>query len=156
LLTVTVTNSKMVKCILFFLITVCFSSTSWVANDISGVWINADKDAHIKLYSSYGKYYGQVVWMKQPIDSATGKPQLDKFNGDPKLRTRPVMNMIVLKDLVFDAKDQQWEGGTIYNPKAGNTFDLFCKMIDKNTLEMHFYLTVTTIGKTFNWKRVTP
>lgn len=133
---------------------VCLSSTSWVANDISGTWINADKDAHIKIYSSYGKFYGQVVWMKSPLDSATGKPQLDKFNKDPKLRSRPVMNMIVLKDLEFDAGDQEWQGGTIYNPKGGDSYDLFCKMKDKNTLEMHFYLTIPTRGRTFDWKRV--
>lgn len=144
----------MIRCTIFFMLSVCLSSTSWVANDISGTWINADKDAHIKIYSSYGKFYGQVVWMKSPLDSTTGKPQLDKFNKDPKLRSRPVMNMIVLKNLEFDAEDQEWQGGTIYNPKGGDSYDLFCKMKDKNTLEMHFYLTIPTLGRTFDWKRI--
>lgn len=143
----------MIRCILFFVISICFSS-SWVANDISGTWINADKDAHIKIYSSYGKFYGQVVWMKAPLDSITKKPQLDKFNKDPKLRSRPVMNMIVLKNLEFNADDQQWRGGTIYNPKDGSSYDVYIKMTDKNSIELRFYLTLESLGKTFYWTRV--
>ncbi|MDQ3109799.1 MAG: DUF2147 domain-containing protein [Bacteroidota bacterium] len=144
----------MIRFFILFLISVCFSSTSWVANDISGTWMNADKDAHIKIYGSYGKYYGQIVWMKEPLDSITGKPQLDKLNKDPKLRSRPVMNMIIISGLEFDAGDQEWTDGTIYNPKGGDSYDLYCKMKDKNTLEVHFYMTITTIGKTFFWTRV--
>jgi uncharacterized protein (DUF2147 family) len=144
----------MIRFIVLFLITTCFSSATWVANDLSGTWMNADKDAHIKIYSAYGKFYGQVVWMKVPNDSVTGKPQLDKFNKDPKLRSRPVLNMVIISGLEYDADDQEWTGGTIYNPKGGDSYDLQCKLIDKNTLEVHFYLTVTTIGKKFLWTRV--
>jgi uncharacterized protein (DUF2147 family) len=144
----------MIRLVIFFVISVCLSSTTWVANDVSGTWINADKDAHIKIYSSYGKFYGQVVWMKAPLDSVTKKPQLDKFNKDPKLRSRPVMNMIVLKDLTFDADAQQWKGGTIYNPKDGSSYDVYLKLKDKNMLELRFYLTLESLGKTFFWTRV--
>lgn len=144
----------MIRCILFLFITTCFSSPSWISTDISGTWMNADKDAHIKIYPSYGKFYGQIVWMKQPNDSLTGKPQLDKLNKDPKLRSRPVMNMVIIRDLVFDAGDQEWQDGVIYNPKGGDSYDLNCKLIDKNKLEVHFYMTVQAIGKTFYWTRI--
>ncbi len=144
----------MIRLFVFLFFATCISSTSWVSTDLSGTWMNADKDAHIKIYPSYGKFYGQVVWMKQPNDSITGKPQLDKFNKDPKLRSRPVMNMVIIRDLAFDTKDQEWTGGTIYNPKGGDSYDLYCKLIDKNTLEVHFYMTLPTLGKTFQWTRV--
>ncbi len=145
---------KMIRSLFFFFISVCFSSSSWIANDISGVWVNSDKDAHIKIYASYGKYYGHVVWMKTPIDSTTGKPQLDKLNKDTDLRSLPVMNMIVLMNLEFDADDQEWNGGTIYNPKSGSSYDVFCRMIDEDTLEMHFYLSFQSLGKIFLWNRI--
>jgi uncharacterized protein (DUF2147 family) len=145
----------MIRAVLFFLLTACFLSGSWVANDISGIWVNNDKDAHIKIFSSYGKFYGQVVWMKCPNDSATGKPQLDKFNKDPKLKSRPVMNMIVLSDLEFDSENQEWNNGKIYNPKTGSYYDIFCTLKDKNTLEMHFYITLRSVGKLFYWNRLT-
>jgi uncharacterized protein (DUF2147 family) len=144
----------MIRPILFFFISICFSTPTWIANDISGIWVNSDQDAHIKIYSSNGKFYGHVVWMKMPNDSVTGKPQLDKFNKDPNLRSRPIMNLVVLKDLSFDSENQEWNGGTIYNPKSGSTYDVFSKMMDKNTLEMHFYISIPSLGKTFNWTRV--
>ncbi|CAN5916336.1 DUF2147 domain-containing protein [soil metagenome] len=144
----------MIRLILFLFIATGFSSSSWVSTDISGTWMNADKDAHIKIYPSYGKFYGQIVWMKQPNDSVTGKPQLDKFNKDPKLRSRPVLNMVIIRDLEFDSGDQEWSGGKIYNPKGGDSYDLFCKLIDKNTLEVHFYMTIPALGRTFTWTRI--
>lgn len=144
----------MIRIAFFFLISFCFSSSAWVGNDISGVWINSDADAHIKMYHSYGKYYGQVVWMKDPLDSITGKPQLDKLNKDPKLRSRAVMNLLVVQNLSFDAKDQEWSGGTIYNPKSGTSYDMSVKMIDKQKLEVLFYVKLRSVGKTVYWTRI--
>jgi uncharacterized protein (DUF2147 family) len=144
----------MIRCILFFLITICFSSGTWTANDIAGTWINTDKDGHIKIFSSYGKYYGQIIWMKFPNDSLTGKPQLDIHNKNPELRSRPIMKLIILSDLVFDAEAQEWKDGRIYNPKTGTYYDMYCTMKDKNTLEMHFYLGLRSLGQLFYWTRM--
>jgi uncharacterized protein (DUF2147 family) len=144
----------MARILLFFIITCCFSSQVWVPNDITGLWMNNDKDGHIKIFSSYGKFYGQIVWMKNPNDSLTGKPQLDVYNKDPGLRSRPVMNMIILKNLEFDADQQEWKDGTIYNPKSGSSYDMYCTLKDKNTLAMHFYLEIRSLGKDFYWTRI--
>src|ERR1041384_6990325 len=126
----------MTRILLFFFTAVCLTSSSWVANDIAGVWLNKDKDAHIKIYSSYGKFYGQIVWLKEPIDPDTKKPKLDKHNPDSKLKTQPVLNLIILKDLVFDADDQDWSDGKVYDPKSGNDYSLTCTLKDKNTMEL--------------------
>lgn len=142
------------RILLFFFISTCFSSQVWVTNDINGVWLISDKDAHVKIFPSYGKYYGEVVWMKFPIDTTTGKPTLDKYNKDPKLRSRPIMNMLVLQNLEFDEDDQEWSGGTIYNPKSGNTYDVSIKMKDRNTFVARFYMTIRSLGQDFVWERV--
>ncbi len=132
-----------------------FVSTEWKANDIAGEWQLETQDAHIKIYSSYGKFYGMVSWLKVPNDPLTGKPQLDIYNKDQSLRSRPLMHLLVIKDLVFNDKEMQWMQGTIYDPKTGNTYELSCRMIDKNNLEMHFYLAVQGLGKTSIWARIT-
>ncbi len=146
----------MYRILIFAFLIIGSKSSSWIGNDISGVWINSDKDAHIKIYSAYGKYYGEVVWLKEPLDSTTKKPQLDKLNKEPTLRTKPVMHMLVLQSLKFDVDNSEWDGGTIYNPKSGSTYDLSIKMVDKNTLQMHFYLIFSSLGKTFIWNRLLP
>ncbi|HRZ76207.1 MAG TPA: DUF2147 domain-containing protein, partial [Bacteroidales bacterium] len=43
------------------------------ADDLIGKWLNADKDAHIQVYKEKGKFYGKIVWLKEPIDPETGK-----------------------------------------------------------------------------------
>lgn len=145
----------MVKFLFLFITVTCLSSSTWVANDISGTWLNKDQDAHIKIYSSYGKYYGQIVWLKIPNDPETSKPKLDKHNPDASLRTKPVLNLIILKDLEFDADDQEWSDGEIYDPKSGNDYSLTCKLRDKNNMELRGYMGISLLGRTDIWTRVT-
>jgi uncharacterized protein (DUF2147 family) len=145
----------MIRFIFIFLTVTCLGSSTWVANDITGTWLNKDKDAHIKIYGSYGKYYGQIVWLKVPNDPETGKPKLDKHNPDNALKTKPVMNLIILKNLEFDADDQEWDDGEIYDPKSGNDYSLTCTLKDKNTMELRGYMGISLLGRTDIWTRVT-
>jgi uncharacterized protein (DUF2147 family) len=145
----------MIRFIFIFITVTCLGSSTWVANDITGTWLNKDKDAHIKIYSSYGKYYGQIVWLKIPNDPETGKPKLDKHNPDAALRTKPVLNLIILKNLEFDADDQEWSDGEVYDPKTGNDYSLTCTLKDKNTMELRGYMGISLLGRTDIWTRVT-
>lgn len=90
------------------------------ADDINGVWLNEDEDAHIKIENRDGKYYGTIVWLKEPIDDETGKPKLDDENPDPELQKRPVMGLELLSGFEFDG--DEWDDGDIYDPKSGKTY----------------------------------
>jgi|APGre2960657468_1045069.scaffolds.fasta_scaffold03114_3 uncharacterized protein (DUF2147 family) len=144
----------MVRLIFIFLTAVCLTSSNFVANDIAGVWLNKDKDSQIKIFGSSGQYYGQIIWMKTPIDVETGKPKLDKHNDDAKLKTRPVLNLQILKNLVFDADDQEWTDGSIYDPKSGNSYSLTCTLKDMNNMELRGYMGISLLGRTDIWTRV--
>jgi uncharacterized protein (DUF2147 family) len=129
------------------------ATTQWVGNDICGIWWNKDKDAKIKIYSSYGKYFGQIHYLLNPIDSVTNKPKLDKNNPDKEARKRPVMGLLILKNLEWDESDQEWDDGDIYDPKSGNTYSLTIKLKDKNTMELRGYLGISLLGRTDIWVR---
>jgi uncharacterized protein (DUF2147 family) len=146
----------MARCFFLFITIFCLKSATWVTGDIAGIWLNADKDAHIKIYPSQGKYYGMIVWLKNPIDTVTGKPKLDKNNGDAKLKTRPILNLEILKDLTFNSDDQDWSGGEVYDPKSGNTYSLTCSLTDKNTMQLRGYMGISLFGRTDIWTRVMP
>lgn len=139
-----------------FIILLFFSqiaTATWVGNDICGIWWNKDKDAKIKIYSSYGKYYGQIHWLKNPIDTVTNKPKLDKNNPDEKERWRPIKGLIILKDLVWDEDDQEWSDGDVYDPKTGKSYSLTCSLKDKNTMELRGYIGISLLGRTDIWVR---
>ncbi|CAN5317369.1 DUF2147 domain-containing protein [soil metagenome] len=144
-----------IRGLFFLMIAICFSAPVRKAEDIAGTWLTADKEGHIKIYSSYGKFYGLITWLKNPIDPETGKTQLDINNNDPKLRNRPVMHLLVLTDLVFDKALNKWKDGKIYDPKSGTTAELLCNMPQDDILQMHFYLRIQELGKTSLWTRVT-
>jgi uncharacterized protein (DUF2147 family) len=125
------------------------------ADDILGVWLNEDKDAHIKVTNDDGKYFGEIIWLKDPIDEDTGKPKLDDENEDESLRSRPILGLMLLKDFEFDGKDE-WEDGKIYDPKNGKTYSCYIEFKDetKNLLKVRGYIGFSMIGRTTYWTRV--
>ena len=125
-------------------------------DDILGVWLNEDKDAHINIYSENSKYYGKIVWLKDPIDEETGKPKLDDENEDESLRNRPVMGLMLLRDFVFDG-DDEWEDGRIYDPKNGKDYSCYMAFPDeddKNILKVRGYIGISLLGRTTYWTRI--
>lgn len=134
-----------------FMVPVTFAQKS--ADDILGVWMNEDKDAHIEIFKRGDKYFGKLVWLKFPIDDETGKPKTDKNNPDENLRTRPTLGLEILTDFVFDG-DNRWEDGDIYDPKKGNTYSCYMKFVEEKKLKIRGYIGISLLGRTTYWTRV--
>lgn len=124
------------------------------ADQIAGYWLNQDGDAKIEITSRGGKYFGKLVWLKTPIDPETKKPKLDKHNPEVSLQKRPLMNLEILTNFAFDGKGE-WNGGKIYDPKTGKTYDCLMKFESSNKLKIRGYIGVSWIGKTTVWTRTT-
>jgi uncharacterized protein (DUF2147 family) len=125
-------------------------------DDILGVWLNEDKDAHVDIYKEGDKFYGKVVWLKDPIDEETGEPKLDDENEDESLRTRPIMGLMLLRDFVFDG-DDEWDSGRIYDPKNGKDYKCYMEFPDeddKSRLKVRGFIGVSLLGRTTYWTRV--
>lgn len=126
------------------------------ADDVLGIWLNEDKDAHVEIYKDGDKYFGNIVWLKTPNREETGKPKLDRENEDESLRTRPVMGLMLLKDFEFDG-DDEWEDGTIYDPKNGKTYKCYMEFDDEDNmdkLKIRGFIGFSLLGKTTYWTKV--
>ncbi len=117
-----------------------------------GVWTNAEKKATFEIYQNGNKLFGKIVSLTLPND-ANGKPKTDSENPDPKLRSRPRLGLVFLKDFTYDG-DNKWDDGTIYNPEDGKTYSCYMKMINANTMEVKGYIGISLIGKSQTWTRV--
>jgi uncharacterized protein (DUF2147 family) len=118
------------------------------ADDILGVWYNQEKTGKIEVYKKGEKYFGKIVWLKEPMRD--GSPKLDIENSDEKLRTQPVMGLQILKGFEFD--DDEWEDGTIYDPKNGETYS--CEITKEgNKLNVRGYVGFSFIGRTSIWTK---
>jgi uncharacterized protein (DUF2147 family) len=123
------------------------------ADMILGKWLNEDKDAHIEITKDAGKYFGKIVWLRDPIDTLTGKPKIDDKNSDKALQSRPVLGLEILKDFTFDGEDE-WSEGTIYDPKNGKTYDCYMEIGVTGILKIRGYIGISWIGRTTYWTRV--
>ena len=117
---------------------------------IEGLWYNDVKTAKIQITKEKdGKFYGKVVWLKEPLKN--GKPKLDELNSDEKLRTRPRLGLPVLAGFEKDG-DNKYTNGTIYDPNNGKTYS--CKITYKGqTLDIRGYIGISLFGRTTTWEK---
>ncbi|MDB5191663.1 MAG: hypothetical protein JWQ96_1226 [Segetibacter sp.] len=120
---------------------------------ILGVWQNGTGKGQIQIFKHDGKYYGKIIWMKQP-NGKDGRPRIDVKNSNKDLRTKPLLGKIMLRDFEYDHNDQEWQNGKVYNPEDGKEYSCYMRMKDNNTLSVRGYLGFSWIGKTDTWQRV--
>jgi len=118
-----------------------------------GVWEPSHGKARVKVEKIADKYYGKIVWLREPNDPENGQPKVDKNNPDESMRKVPLKGYRILKDFTYAGK-KEWVDGTIYDPENGNTYSCVIKAKDDNTLDIRGYIGVKTFGRTDVWKRV--
>jgi uncharacterized protein (DUF2147 family) len=116
------------------------------ADDVTGTWLTQDKSGQISVYKTDSKYYGKII-------AGSSQEHFDVHNPDAAKRKDPLIGLIILKDFKFDG-DDQWEKGTIYDPKSGKTYSCTMTLTDKNTLRIRGYIGISLFGRTEIWKRV--
>lgn len=133
-----------------------FSSAVVMAQDadaLVGVWEPGHGKARVKIDNIDGKYYGRIVWLKEPNDPNTGKPKLDVNNPDESMKNVPLRGYRILKDFTYKGKGV-WEDGTIYDPESGNTYSSVITMKDENTLDIRGFVGVKTFGRSDTWRKL--
>jgi uncharacterized protein (DUF2147 family) len=139
-----------------FLVTTAFTYKSFTQTDegdaLLGVWMPGHGKAKVKVTKVGTKYYGKIVWLKEPTYE-DGTKKRDKNNADPKMHETPLLGYKILKDFEYTGK-KTWENGTIYDPENGSTYSCTIKLTDKNTIDVRGYIGVSMIGRTDTWKRL--
>ena len=120
-------------------------------SDIEGTWIPSSGKANVRIYKSGDHFYGAIIFLKEPIDSVTHKPKVDKNNPDKSKRNKPLMGYLLLKNFIYD--DGIWKDGTIYDPENGKTYSCKITMKDKNKIYVRGFIGISLIGRTDVWKR---
>ncbi len=120
------------------------------ADDIIGTWVASENKAKIHIYKANHKYYGKIIWLKEPLKD--GKPKVDKHNPDPNKRKNNVVGLVVLRDFIFE--DGQWTSGEIYDPSSGKEYSCKISLPNKNTMKVRGYIGISLLGRTEVWKRV--
>jgi uncharacterized protein (DUF2147 family) len=125
------------------------------ADKILGIWWNEEKTSKIEIEKKDGKYIGTIVYMI-PEKYENGEPPKDDENPDPALRDRSVVGLQILEGFEYDANDEEWENGKIYDPKSGKTYDCYAWLENDALLKLKgFVAGIRWLGRSSEWYRTT-
>jgi uncharacterized protein (DUF2147 family) len=128
-----------------------FSGYSQSKDAVVGEWLNASADAHVEIYKRNSKYFGKIVWLKNPKNEK-GANKTDVKNPDESLQSKPLQGLEILRDFVFDG--DKWTDGKIYDPKSGKTYSCNITLRDDGNLNIRGYIGLSFIGRSEVWKRI--
>ncbi|MNL43202.1 hypothetical protein D3C87_1657070 [compost metagenome] len=141
------------KKLTFILLLTAISVAAFPQNKdaIIGKWINSSGEAHIDITKRGDKYFGKIVWLKEPKDEK-GNTKTDIKNPDESLKSKPILGLEILKNFVFE--DGKWTDGKIYDPKSGKTYSCNMTLKSNDVLNMRGYVGISLLGRSETWKRV--
>ncbi len=140
--------------ILLLLFSLLGSAHASIAQEITGVWFNEEKDAKIEIYKAKNaKYYGKIVWLKRPTDD-NGQPRKDVHNPNKSLRESALKGLLILKDFKKDG-DKTYDDGTIYDPKNGKTYSCVITVNSATQISVRGYVGISLLGRTTVWTKTT-
>ncbi len=110
-------------------------------NTIVGRWKTIDDETKlpksiVSIYKEGDKFYGKIDSLyRQPGEDPD--PVCSKCPDDDPRKDKRIVGMVIIKDMVQD--DNEWEDGTILDPKKGKIYD--CKLwIEDGNLRVRGYL----------------
>jgi uncharacterized protein (DUF2147 family) len=87
--------------------------------EVTGVWLTQAGDARVRVSKCGGGICGVIVWLRQPIDPATGKPAIDDKNPNPALAHRPMIGLPLFTGM-RPVGPNKWSG-QIYDADDGRS-----------------------------------
>ena len=89
------------------------------AAEPTGTWLTQKGDARIHVARCGKELCATIVWIKDAIDPATGKPPVDEKNPDPAKRNRRIVG---LRIFAMAPDGQGSWAGPIYNSDDGQNY----------------------------------
>ena len=105
------------------------------AQDVTGVWSTVDGESHVKIEPLTEKKIAKT----------------DIKNENVSLRGQPIEGLEILKGFIQEKKNE-WDDGTIYNPKDGKTYSSTLTLTKPDELEVDGCVMI--FCKTQVWTRV--
>ncbi|TQF32663.1 DUF2147 domain-containing protein [Bradyrhizobium sp. UNPA324] len=90
------------------------------AQNADGTWLTQAGDARVKITKCGGGICGHIVWLREPMDTATGQPATDSKNPNPALAKRPMIGLPLFSGMQ-PSGPSKWSG-QIYNADDGSPY----------------------------------
>ncbi|MDR1792006.1 MAG: DUF2147 domain-containing protein [Bacteroidales bacterium] len=128
--------------IIFGLVFLSVSSSNtdrYKCDDIVGYYYSIDpfskEGSQSYIYKAKnGTYEGKVVWVENE-------------------KKKNFLGLVFLKNLIFNAKEQEWQDGVLIYPGKNGTFKTYMSFASPTQLKVRGYWGVSLLGKTMYWQK---
>ena len=86
----------------------------------NGIWLTEAGDAKVRVSPCGAGICGVIVWLRDPINATTGKPEVDDKNPNPALAKRPMIGLSLFAGM-RPTGPNKWSG-QIYNADDGRSY----------------------------------
>jgi uncharacterized protein (DUF2147 family) len=141
--------------ILLFLFAYSFTYAQEPSNRIIGKWMSVQDNLIVEVYKDINIYKGKVVWFKDSDD--TSRPmntRTDIHNPDVNLQKRKVLGLEVIGGLTYNAKNNHWENGKLYDVKTGKLWNSNVWIEKENFLKVRGFWHYEFMGRTMSFRRL--
>lgn len=121
-------------------------------DSILGTWATPDGNLIINFYDAGETYAARFVYGAIIVEADGETLKQDAMNPDPMLRSRSLDEVDFLSGLAWDARDERWEGGTVYQAVTGNSASARAEM-EEDALHLRAYRGAPLAGRTIVFQR---
>jgi uncharacterized protein (DUF2147 family) len=122
---------------------------------ILGKWESAQKNLIVEVYKQDNAFKAKILWFYDEDDTITPiDERLDIKNPNKSLRSQKIIGLNVLSGLVYNAKQNRWVNGKIYDSSSGKTWDATVWLTDADTLNVRGFYIFRFLGKTLTFTRI--
>lgn len=120
-----------------------------------GLWKTIDDETKkekslVRVAETNGVLSGTI---EKLLDPGRQDAKCEKCEGD--LKDKPVLGMVIVRDVKKGADEGQWDGGTILDPNNGKTYKVRLTPTEGGKkLDVRGYIGMPMLGRTQTWVRV--
>lgn len=102
----------------------------------------------VEIFKHKSKYFGRIIALNNYQEGQT----IDYKNPKKEHRSDKLLGKIIITNLEYNEKLNQWVNGKMYGPEKGIFFNLKIKDVRKAEIEIE--ASKYLFWKTINWKRI--
>jgi len=144
--------------LILLLIPICSFKNAPIINSdkIVGEWMSTeDNNLKVEVYKTGNEYRAKIVWFDDSDDKSRPMAErCDTKNPDKTLRTRKIIGLQVMQGLVYNADDDEWQGGQIYDASSGKQWNAKAWLTTDGCLKVRGYWHLEFMGQNMCFKKV--
>jgi len=137
------------RCFVLAALLATLATPALAADPVEGEWIVQSGTAKVRIAPCAGdaqRLCGLISALRDPAERAAR----DANNPDPKLKTRPILGLPLIRDFQR-VETARWTGGRIYDPNSGKTYNSKLRLNLDGTLKVEGCVSVICQAQT--WRR---